>query len=58
MKGTTAARKIPACCCGGAVSGAAAKIGAVVTTSMFSPACAAEQIEHVWCDAVEVSACV
>jgi hypothetical protein len=39
----------------GAASAAARRTGAVITGPALSPACAAEQIEHAWCDVVESS---
>lgn len=39
----------------GVASAAASRTGAVITVPTLSPACAAEQIEHAWCDEVESS---
>jgi hypothetical protein len=52
------ARKIRTRAGTGGASTAAAKTGAATTVFVLKPACAAEQIEQEWWDAVEFPGCV
>jgi len=58
MTCTPVARKIRTRAGAGGASSAAVRAGAATTVCVLKLACAVEQMEQEWCDAVEFSGCV